>query len=789
MRDTVGAGESVGDVMACPVCNARVPQGASQCLVCRSSLAGLVGSQHAAPPSPPSPPMHRASAPTLGQGSSGYARLPMGPLAGGDAPPQRPEPRGAPLSRPQPPQAPPRPSAADDDELATADEVTHQRASFEAGALIRERYKLRRLLGEGVLGASWAARDMRTGAEVVLKVVADILVTNERERSDLIGKLEMFAGRTLPGVVMPREVFVVPGSAVLVYPNVEGVSLRAVIDARRSAGMRCTPEECLRVAMSLTSALQAMHSASPHGALWPQNVLITPKGVLVVDGFVAVSVAPDRLATRIEHHPRAVPFAAPEILSGRRPTASADLYALGAIMAELAGGAPPGEGPDLASISRDLHRGVATLLDREPGRRPGGVRAVLDALTAAAGFDQRPAEVALVVPESVLTTARPTDESIGPNPIDPPTLPAPERAPVRPPPAQPRVEAPVAHARHEPPTAPPPERAAPPPERVAPSPERAAAPAESLAASGPPGRLRGPTATIPANTQRPVGQVVSGPPPSMAVKSGPPPAKPSAPQPITPQAITPQAITPQAISPQPIAPQAITPQAIAPQPVAPQAIAPQPASTAPASRAPVAPITPRSPPISAASADKSIDGRLFPKTLPSINDALNAAARAARAAGPLGRQPAPAPASAHPAPASRAPAPPSPSRVPPVGIAQPARPPSPSMSPAPSAPSPARAPLPPPRPPLPPPRPPVVSSRPPMPPSRPSSGAIAPPLPPPRSAAPLPPPRSAAPLPPPRSAAPPAKAPPERSLSDDDEIDPKLLRAARMLDDERRRER
>ncbi len=458
MRDTVAAGESVGDVMACPVCNARVPPGASQCLVCRSSLAGLVGASRAAPPSPPT---HRASVPTLGQGASGYARLPMGPLAGGEAPPQRPEPRNAPPPRPQPPQPPARPPAQpppapdEDDELATADEVTHQRASFETGALIRERYKLRRLLGEGVLGASWAARDMRTGAEVVLKVVADILVTNERERSDLIGKLEMFAGRTLPGVVMPREVFVVPGSAVLVYPNVEAVSLRAVIDARRATGMRCTPEECLRVAMSLTSSLQAMHSASPHGALWPQNVLITPKGVLVVDGFVAVSVAPDRLAARIEHHPRAVPFAAPEILSGRRPTASADLYALGAIMAELAGGAPPGEGPDLASISRDLHRGVATLLDREPGRRPGGVRAVLDALTAAAGFDQRPAEVALVVPESVLTTARPVDETIGPNPIDPPTLPAPERAPQRPPPAQPRVEAPVAQVRHEPSAAPP----------------------------------------------------------------------------------------------------------------------------------------------------------------------------------------------------------------------------------------------------------------------------------------------------------------------------------------------
>jgi serine/threonine protein kinase len=79
-----------------------------------------------------------------------------------------------------------------------------------------------------------------------------------------------------------------------------------------------------------------MHTASPHGALWPQNVLLTARGLLVVDGFVAVSVAPERLAARIEHHPRSSPFAAPELLGGRRPTASADLYALGAIVADLA---------------------------------------------------------------------------------------------------------------------------------------------------------------------------------------------------------------------------------------------------------------------------------------------------------------------------------------------------------------------------------------------------------------------------------------------------------------------
>lgn len=598
----------MGDMMACPVCNARVSPGAAQCVRCRSSLAGLAGSTSAAA-------RPGASPPSLG-GPTGFARLPLGapPSPARPAPPLPPRPPPTPRA----PGPPARPAPQPDDELATADDVTHQRVSIERGAVLRERYEVRHALGDGVLGSSWAARDTRSGVDVVLKVVADMLVTNERERADLVGKLEMFAGRTLPGVVMPREVFAVPGAAVLVYPFVDAVSLRAIIDARRAKGERFTPEECLRVVQSLTAAVQAMHTASPHGALWPQNVLITARGLLLIDGFVAVSVAPERLAARVEHHPRSSPFASPELLGGRRPTASADLYALGAIVADLAGGAPPGEGPDLASVSRDLHRAASMLLDREPARRPAGVRALLDALSEAAGFAERPSEAPLTVPESVLLTP---DASVAlqvaPS-IDPPTLPAPS-------PQAPSVPTPIAPI--------------------------AAAPA-APAAPGPPGRLRGPTATLPANGARPIGGAVSGPPPSMLVKSGPPPAK-----------------------------------AIA-APVVPAV-------------APLAP-TPSSP----------VDARNFPKTLPSINQAISDAAKAAR------------------------------ERVAPL--------------------RPQSVVAPPVRPPAPPPRPPA-------PPQRPSMPALRPP-----AAAPQP---------------APSRTPPDRSLSDDDEIDPKLLRAARMLDDERRRDR
>ena len=664
----------------------------------------------------------------------GLGRLPLGPL--GQRTSVAPE---APAPPPRPVTTP-RPKPPDDDEIDTRDDATHRRVSFEVGSVVYERYALLRPLGEGALGGSWVAFDQRARTAVVLKVVADMLVTNDRERADLAEKLGMFAGRTLPGVVMPREVFAVPGSVVVVYPHVEAASLRAVIDARHGQGARFTPEECLRVALSLVASVQAMHSASPHGALWPQNVLVTARGLLLVDGFLATSVAPDRLAARVEHHASVAPFCAPEITAGRRPTASADLYGVGAILAELAGGAPPGSGPDLAAVSPELHRAVATLLDREPARRPAGIRMVLDALTAAAGFAQRPSDSPLAIPDSVLAA-----DDATPAALDPPTLPPTARA----------ADV-VILAAHEP---------APP---AAPE-----APAAEAPADGPPGRLRGPTATLPlAGARPPPAGVQSGPPPSLAVKSGPPPA-------IAPASGPPPAIAVRSGPPQPVAPKPVSPKPISPQPIAARPAAPRP--VAPMPRAFPIPTAP-----TALTSDAPADARMAFKTLPSINEAIRAPKAVplpprSAASAPPPSAPARPPASLPARPATTLPAPATPSAAP---RSMPA-----AASPAAPLAPPARAPLPPPRSAPPMPRPPLSPPSNAPPPTSPAAGMRPPPpsappsASPPPSRAPLPPSRAS--LPPPRQA---AVAPGRDRSFDDDAIDPKLLRVARMLDDERRRD-
>jgi serine/threonine protein kinase len=580
-----------------------------------------------------------------------------------------------------------------DEDLATVEESTSQRVSLEPNVLVHARYELLTLLGEGCLGSSWVAHDRVSHHHVVVKFIAEMLVNNERERADLAGKLEMFAGRTLPGVVMPREVFVVPGHSALVYPYVDGVSLQSVIDARRARGQPFTPEECLRVVMSLSAAMQTMHTASPHGALWPSNILVTARGLLLVDGFVSVSVAPNRTAIRLEHSPRARPYAAPEMLVGRRPTASADLYALGALVVDLVSGAPAGNGYDLTAVSSELHTAVATLLDREPSRRPSGLPALHEALVRISGLQQRPPNLPMLVPESVLMVPSREMNLASAAQLDPVTLPAP--------------------SLHDPQISPLRASSVPPsePEVVtfAISSISAHQPTPKLPVNEPvfhpSGRFRGPTAPLPVGTARLPSTAMSGPPPTLAVKSGPP--QPAAGPPPPSAALSTERS---------------------------QRAPPRPLST-PTTQKPSLPIASVIPTVGV------VDGRNFPKTLPSINKALSDAAQAMKANGP-------------PRDSVKSSSP-----FPPASTV--ARPPSSVTSE---------------------PRPSVVS-----PPAK-SVGFVLPRPAPPVSTTARPPLPSKPPATPPSVAnKKPAVAKPERSLEDDDEIDPKLLRAARMLDDQRKR--
>jgi len=358
--------------------------------------------------------------------------------------------------------------------------LTNPQLRLSAGEWLRDRFQLTARLGEGLFGTTWRALDTTGGPDVAVKVMGPLLLLNEGERRDFHGKCEMFTRRTLAGCVLPSEVVLAPGCVAVVSPLVDGVSLRSVLSARRSIGSALSTEEALRVVHSLVLALQAMHTASPHGLLRPEDVMVTARGLLLTDGILGVCIPPDRLVERVRAaQGEAMPYLAPEVLAGRRPTASADLYALGAMTTEVIGGATPDRGPDLSSFTPELRRAIVTLLDREPGRRPAGIRMLLDALSSMVGLSQRPADPPLPLPDQVALRTPLEAQS----------------------PPKPSTDASSSSSRL--PT-------------VAPLSE----PPREL----PHGRLGSATASLPlmVNPRAPAPITASGPPPDLAVRSGPP---------------------------------------------------------------------------------------------------------------------------------------------------------------------------------------------------------------------------------------------------------------------------
>ncbi|MFD0529867.1 serine/threonine-protein kinase [Kitasatospora arboriphila] len=166
----------------------------------------------------------------------------------------------------------------------------------------------------------------------------------------------------------------------LVTAYVPGPSLQQVI---REHGA-LPPRTVLLLVGGIAEALQAIHGVQVvHRDLSSANVLVASDGPRVID-FGIARAADATALTGTGYRIGSPAFMSPEQAQGRPVTAATDVFALGALAAYAAGGAPPfGEGPDTAVLYRVVHEepdltavpaGLRELLARclakDPAQRP-----------------------------------------------------------------------------------------------------------------------------------------------------------------------------------------------------------------------------------------------------------------------------------------------------------------------------------------------------------------------------------------------------------------------------------
>ncbi|CAN5827868.1 hypothetical protein BH24ACT3_BH24ACT3_00640 [soil metagenome] len=286
-------------------------------------------------------------------------------------------------------------------------------AELPAGAALGEgRFAIRRLLGRGGFGITYATDDLRLQRRVAIKELfpdgavrhgSRVLVAEHARpafveaRDRFLREAQVLARFTHPGIVRVYEVFEANGNAYFVMELVEGRTLAALLSER---GVPLGEAEVLYVAGRSSLALAQVHAAGVlHRDLNPSNLVLTDHGrVVLIDFGIARDVDDGDTATMT----RVVTpgYAPPEQYGGEfRFGAPTDVYGLAATLYRLLTGRVPTPAVDrqqgtalvpphrlVETVSRQTSAAVLDGLELNPDHRPR----TLDAFTARLGLAGEP---------------------------------------------------------------------------------------------------------------------------------------------------------------------------------------------------------------------------------------------------------------------------------------------------------------------------------------------------------------------------------------------------------------
>jgi eukaryotic-like serine/threonine-protein kinase len=226
-------------------------------------------------------------------------------------------------------------------------------------------------LGAGGMGEVYRARDTRLDRTVAIKVLPIHLSANEELRQRFDREARTISQLSHPHICALYDVGHQDGIDYLVMEYLEGETL-----SDRVARGPLPTEQVLRYGIQIADALDKAHRQGiVHRDLKPGNVMITKSGVKLLDfglaklqapasgsPFSAASVLPTRTDASLTAQGTILgtfQYMAPEQLEGKDADARTDIFALGAVLYEMATGKKAFEGRSQASL-------IAAILDRTP---------------------------------------------------------------------------------------------------------------------------------------------------------------------------------------------------------------------------------------------------------------------------------------------------------------------------------------------------------------------------------------------------------------------------------------
>lgn len=250
--------------------------------------------------------------------------------------------------------------------------------------VIADRYVVKRRLGAGGMGEAWLAEDRVLHRKLVLKRLTGTHAGSQSGDTPRAGQLLREAKRATaidsPHIAQVFDVCSHRGEWLLAMEYVAGRNLRAVLHEPLDAAAY------FALALQIAEAIAAAHASGVlHCDIKPENIMVTEQGFVKVLDFGLARVM---ARAGVDHETVSTStgtglfagtpgYLAPEVLREGEPTERSDVFALGVVLYEMAGGQAPFKGKSLADSVQMTLAAEPSALDLKERGLPADLNRVL----------------------------------------------------------------------------------------------------------------------------------------------------------------------------------------------------------------------------------------------------------------------------------------------------------------------------------------------------------------------------------------------------------------------------
>ena len=223
---------------------------------------------------------------------------------------------------------------------------------MKIGQIIKERYEIVEILGEGGMAFVYKARDKQLQRDVAIKTLKPNYVNQEKFVDRFRREAQTAANLNHPNIVQIFD-WGIEDEPYFVMEYIEGNTLTSIISGNRTVGLN----DILYIGSQVATGLKEAHKRGlVHRDIKPGNIMITPDGKVKVTDFGIVSLQNEESdITKTGAVLGTASYISPEQAQGKPVSFESDLYSLGTVLYELIAGKPPftGDSP-IATATKHL---------------------------------------------------------------------------------------------------------------------------------------------------------------------------------------------------------------------------------------------------------------------------------------------------------------------------------------------------------------------------------------------------------------------------------------------------